>query len=340
MSVKKHSNDNSTIFLPSDVEGIKEIRNIFDGGIPSDLDTDLNLRRWIRGWKGQINEIEPRLRAYIENRKIAKLDAPDYLDTFENNPVYIKYHKYFSISRHKNVVNSKDNCVLLFERMGNIDFNKMTKVIPCGEFNFLYFVVCEGLLRQILKQEKSSGKPSGLTVIYDMAGFNIMDYANPNSAILKITKHCFALLQDYYCDILHQIYIVNAPTLLSLMWELVKRFMNPATQKKIVILSSNFNEELQSKIDLDVLPICYGGKRRDTSGLNEPETCCPKPAQITEEDFYVARPVDEFCTEYLKPGVAFEVKRKVEKSHAKLYWQYRVNSDVEFGLVKVTTGKN
>ena len=56
-------------------------------GIPADLDTDLNLRRWHRGWKGDLDAICPRLAAYIANRRAAGYDRPDFVQALPNLPV-------------------------------------------------------------------------------------------------------------------------------------------------------------------------------------------------------------------------------------------------------------
>lgn len=324
--------------LPEELVGIEKIRIIFDGKIPSDLNTDFHLLRWIHGWKSQMTEIEPRFRAYIENRKAAKLDDAKYLDQYHQHPVY-KYLKYFSISQEKSLINPKDNCILLIQRLENIDLHKIPKIISCGEFSMFMFVMCEAFLRHILNRETESGKPSGLTVLFDMKGLNLLQYANLNAPIFKILKDSLVILQDFYCDILHKVYVVNAPAVVTVMWEMIKRFLNPNTQQKFVIYGSDFKDDLKNVIDLNVLPVHYGGIKRDTSGTVNPDTLCPNPKTITQDDFYNPKKVENWTTEYIKPNTSFEIRKTVDVPYSILTWQFWVNSDVEFAVIKNNQGK-
>lgn len=320
---------------------IKRIRDLFESEIPKDLDTDLNLYRWVHGWKGQLNEIEPRLKAYIQNRKLIKFDAEDYLETFESHPVYQYCFKYYSVSLvNKPYINSKDNTVFFSERWENVDFNEIVaKVISCGDVTVLTFIIMEALFRHVLNQEKRSGKPSGVSVVYDMHGCSVLQYANPHHPFLKLTKICIDLLQDYYCDILRQIYVINAPTVVNVLWGLTKVFMSEETRRKIIILGSNYKEVLQKCFDVDILPSHYGGNRRDTSGKVHPETCCTVPAVIADDYKRPSNMCNNFITEYIRPNCLFELRQVVKHVPSTLMWKFWVNSDVEFGIVQQISGK-
>lgn len=328
-------------FTSEELENIEKLRDMFHGKLPSDLDTELNLRRWMRGWKGNLNEIEPRLKDFIQNRKLMRFDSDDFLKTFESHPVYKNYFKYFAFSLvDKPHINTKDNTIFACERLENVNFNSITsKVANCGDFVNITFLIQEAFFRHVLRQEKLTGKPSGVSVIYDMQGFNILEYANPNSAIIKVSKACFLLLQDYYCEVLTQIYIVNAPRLMGLFWELMKLFIAPTTQRKIEILGSNYKEILQKRIDLDILPVHYGGNRRDTSGRVDPDTCCNIPAFIPNDYKRLTNKCSDFTTVHIKPNSMFEVRKTVNITPTTLIWKFFVNSDIEFGVVKENSCK-
>jgi len=316
-----------------ELKQVKELRSIFHEKIPEDLDTDLNLRRWVHGWKGQMDEIEPRLKLYIQNRKAAKYDQPNHLDTFFDHPLVQKYFKYLAFSRELNVINSKDNGVFLVERIENVDLNNLMKVVTCGDFLHMNFILCEGFMRQILNQEKLSGRPSGMTILYDMSGVKIGDFLNPNSPLMKINKLSMGLFQDYFCDILFKIYLINAPSLFTVAWDVVKHFMNKNTQAKFIPLGSNYEEVLRANIDVNILPVRYGGTKRDDSGLVNPETLCFEPVKITEADFFVAKKFDDWEVAHIKVGGKFEIKKIIEKPST-LQWQYWSNSDIDFAVLK------
>ena len=84
--------------------------------IPLDLDTDLNLRRWHIGWRGKIDQIQPRLSAYIRNRKAAGYDAPDFVANITSLPTVARNLRYYSISRFLDpVIVRKSNTILFIQ---------------------------------------------------------------------------------------------------------------------------------------------------------------------------------------------------------------------------------
>lgn len=319
-----------------ELTGVEKIRKLFKHKLPQDLDTDFNLCRWIHGWNGKLNEIEPRLKAYIENRKAAKLDHENYLETVEKHPLY-HYLRYFSLSEDKSMINSKDNCIFVIQRVENIELHKIPKIITCGDFCLFMFVMCEVYMRHILKHEKLSKKPSGLTILYDMKGINLWEYANLNAPVFKLVKQSLVVLQDFYCDILHKVYLVNAPAVVSVMWELIKRFLNPVTQQKFTIVGSDYKTVLKEFIDVDILPVYYGGNKTDCSGTVNPYTLCPDPKPITNEDYFEPRKFDDWNTVYLKPHACFEIRKIIEIECSKISWQFWTNSELEFTIVKISS---
>ncbi len=68
------------VLTADEAKGVAEIRDRMGDVIPPELNTDLNLRRWVKGWKGKLDDIEPRFRAMIENRHAAGFDREDFME--------------------------------------------------------------------------------------------------------------------------------------------------------------------------------------------------------------------------------------------------------------------
>lgn len=329
---------------------IQQLRQELKGELPPDLDTELNLYRWIHGWSGNIREASQRFRTYIENRRAFHLDHAEFPDQFLSHPALLKYGLYFSFSLLPEAINPYDDSVVVVQKMENIDFHRMAKIMTCENFVALYFVVCERVFREILKKERETGRKSGLTIIYDLGNFPLWSYVNPNAPIHKIHKLCLHLLQDYYCDMLHRVYLVNAPTVLTIVLEIVKKFLNPMTQEKLVIIPDK--ETLLKNAHPSVVPVFYGGNYKLTDeqvkkyaqlGFNlNSETCALVPRTVTDADHFVPRqfPV-AMVTEHLKPKQKFEVELKTgKKKGSKLHWQFWVNSEVHFAVLRVGESKH
>ncbi len=72
--------------------------------------------------------------------------------------------------------------------------------------------------------------------------------------------HTHTHTQAYYPETLANLYIINAPWIFHPLWALIKPWLDPVTKNKFHILGSSFREKLQEVIDLDQLPVEYGGK--------------------------------------------------------------------------------
>jgi hypothetical protein len=86
----------SSYITDDELVGIGKIRDRL-GTIPSDLDTDFNLRRWWVGYHGRLDEIATNFDRYVRNRRALGFDQPDFIDTFfiRERPLL----QYFSMSR-------------------------------------------------------------------------------------------------------------------------------------------------------------------------------------------------------------------------------------------------
>ncbi len=65
--------------------------------------------------------------------------------------------------------------------------------------------------------------------------------------------------QDYYPEIMGQMFIVNAPMLFTGVWAVVKGFIDEKTRNKIKICGSKYQKELLELVDAENLPDFLGG---------------------------------------------------------------------------------
>lgn len=65
--------------------------------------------------------------------------------------------------------------------------------------------------------------------------------------------------QDYYPEILGNMYIINAGLLFSGIWQIIKLGVDAKTQAKISIISGSGKKELEKAIDMTNLPVSLGG---------------------------------------------------------------------------------
>ncbi|KAF6023796.1 hypothetical protein EB796_017898 [Bugula neritina] len=93
---------------------------------------------------------------------------------------------------------------------------------------------------------------------------------NVLSLVMCLGIECFkeivAAFEDNYPEVLRRVYIINAPRIFVLAYNMVKNVLTARTTGKIHMLGSNWKESLLDVMDADQLPVYYGGTQVDENG--------------------------------------------------------------------------
>lgn len=102
------------------------------------------------------------------------------------------------------------------------------------------------------------GKPYHTRMAYvgDLAGIRVMSAARM-IPFLKILVH---EVERHYPELAGNIVLCNAPTVITRLYNVVKRVLDPIVASKIQITSTPGHELIQSLFGEDVVPMYYGGK--------------------------------------------------------------------------------
>lgn len=95
------------------------------------------------------------------------------------------------------------------------------------------------------------------TVIMDLGGLGMKHLYTP---AIQALRKVAAQGEANYPERLKRCFIINAPSIFPRMWNLVKNFFDPRTQKKIFILGSDYYSELVKYIPEENIPAYLGGK--------------------------------------------------------------------------------
>lgn len=66
--------------------------------------------------------------------------------------------------------------------------------------------------------------------------------------------------QDYYPEMLGNLYIINAGFFFNALWSIAKSFIDEKTAKKVIIIGSDYLKEFEKFIDMNTFPKLLGGK--------------------------------------------------------------------------------
>nr|XP_020656480.1 SEC14-like protein 2 isoform X1 [Pogona vitticeps] len=126
------------------------------------------------------------------------------------------------------------------------------------------FKDCE-LMRVVCDQQtqKLGRKVETITMIYDFEGLGLKHLWKP---AVDTYSELLAMFEENYPESLKRIFVIKAPKLFPVAYNLVKHFLSEDTRKKIVILGADWKEVLQKHIDPEELPMEYGGTLTDPDG--------------------------------------------------------------------------
>ncbi|XP_006797782.1 SEC14-like protein 2 isoform X2 [Neolamprologus brichardi] len=123
---------------------------------------------------------------------------------------------------------------------------------------------CEMLQKECNLQSERLGKNvESITMIYDVEGLGLKHLWKP---AIETYGEILQMFEDNYPEGLKKLFVIKAPKIFPVAYNLVKHFLSEATRQKICILGANWQEVLLNHIDAEELPAIYGGKLTDPDG--------------------------------------------------------------------------
>ncbi|NXV21288.1 S14L2 protein, partial [Cepphus grylle] len=123
---------------------------------------------------------------------------------------------------------------------------------------------CEVLRHECEKQSQKLGKKIEMVLmVYDCEGLGLKHLWKP---AVETYGELLSMFEENYPESLKCLFIVKAPKIFPVAYNLVKHFLSEDTRKKVVVLGSNWKEVLQKYIDPEQIPVEYGGTLTDPDG--------------------------------------------------------------------------
>ena len=92
--------------------------------------------------------------------------------------------------------------------------------------------------------------------ILDVEGLGITSLTGKTKEFVKISAD---IAQNYYPEMLGQMFLINASFFFSAIWTLVKGFLDEKTRNKITVEKSYYQKKLLELVDTENLPLFLGG---------------------------------------------------------------------------------
>jgi hypothetical protein len=188
----------------------------------------------------------------------------------------------------------RENSLLYFERPGNAgkchpkDFVKMFGIPRISRWH-------ASIMQDGVERLHAHPTAKRITTVVDLSNLGDSDkqVINFGKAIAKID-------QDNYPEHLNKMFIINAPTVFTGIWKLIRLFVDDRTKAKIHVLGKDWQSEVSKQIDQKYWPSFMGGTddswlkkggrhgSDDPAKTRDPETGALNLEEVTDEQIEAA----------------------------------------------------
>ncbi|KAL6734389.1 hypothetical protein Aduo_004933 [Ancylostoma duodenale] len=241
-----------------EAHAVEQLRRENSDLLSAKYGTDYNVLRWAQGYGFDLEEASAQLRRHLKFRKFYDLDNADQI------PEHEILKKYFPIGLVGET--GQDNTLLVIECAGRIDLVGILKSVQLSDFLIQRARLQEKMLDAMNELEAETGKQASVIYILDLDGLKF------DASLLSIVTGPYRILwasvYTNYPEWISQMFIVNAPSFMSLIWKAVSPLIPERTRNKVKICTANsdWKSLIQKYAKAENIPAHWGGTLVDANG--------------------------------------------------------------------------
>ncbi|XP_046633901.1 SEC14-like protein 2 [Daphnia pulicaria] len=298
--------------------------------------SDAFLIKWLVARNYKVDQAEKMLRQSLEWRRLNRVN--EILQTWTPPEVI---EKYYSIGQ---TGYDKFGCPLWMSAQGPIDIRGIMQSTTKKELmRFMIYIMEKNALNMRQNPERCSS-PS-ICVVADMEQLSMWQMAY--RPVSQIRNEMVSIYEANYPENLRRIFIINAPKLFTVIYNMMRPFMNQVTIDKICVYGFDKDEwqsALLKDIEADQLPAHYGGTMTDPA-TGDPK--CPHKLNMGGEvphSYYVSnsKPVPKEGMQSLEIGSGSRKNLEFEigATNSVLRWEFMTEGgDIGFRIYHVNGSK-
>ncbi|XP_017011315.2 SEC14-like protein 2 [Drosophila takahashii] len=311
---------------------LEQFRKQMDDALVGTHD-DYFLVRWLRARKWNLEAAEKMLRASLKTRAMWNVDNIEKWDPPKALQEYLPY----GLMGYDN-----EGSPILVCPFANFDMWGMMHCVTRFEFQKYLVLLLERFMKIAYEQSQKHGwKARQLVVFFDMQDVNLKQYAWRPAAecVISTVKQ----YEANFPELLKMCYIINAPKLFSVAFNIVKKFLDENTTSKIVIYKSGvdrWQQQLFSHVNRKAFPKAWGGEMVDRNGDPQCKALMIWGGKLPEE-LYIDQSSQQSDRDFVETQVAkgdkLKLNFKVNGGEEKiLSWEFRTfDYDIKFGIYSV-----
>ncbi|XP_029371929.1 SEC14-like protein 2 isoform X1 [Echeneis naucrates] len=314
---------------PKQAEVLSEFRSRIQDVLP-DLPAqhDHYLLRWLRARSFNVQKAEAMIRKHVEFRKQMSVDTiisdwkpPEVIEKFVSGGM-CGY--------------DREGSPIWYDVIGPLDPKGLLLSATKQDFLKTKIRHTEMLRRECQRQTEKLGKNiEAITLIYDCEGLGLKHVWKP---AIEAYGEILTMFEENYPEGLKRVFLIKAPKMFPMAYNLIKHFLCEETRRKIMVLGSNWQEVLRTHIDPEQLPVVYGGTLTDPDGDPRCRTMI-KYGGTVPRSYYVQDSVkvqyDSSVT--ISRGSVFQLECDVPAPGSLLRCQFASDgADIGFGVYRRT----
>ncbi|XP_040207973.1 SEC14-like protein 2 [Rana temporaria] len=244
---------------PKQEEALAKFReNVKDllPNLPPYSQDDYYLLRWLRARCFNLQKSESMLRKHMEFRK--HMDSNRVLENWQPPEVVQKYLSGGLCGY------DQEGCPIWYDVIGPLDPKGLLFSASKQDLIKTKMRDCERMSLECRRQTEKLGKRvEEVVMIYDVEGLGLKHLWKPG---VDLYGEVLKMFEDNYPEALKRLFVVKAPKLFPVAYNLIKHFLSEDTRRKIIVVGDNWEEVLQKYIAADQIPKYYGGTLTDPDG--------------------------------------------------------------------------
>ncbi|KAM9734354.1 SEC14-like protein 2 [Menidia menidia] len=318
---------------PRQAEGLHQFRERIEDILPGlPAQHDHYLLRWLRARSFNVQKAEVMIRKHVEFRKQMKVDT---IISDWTPPEVIERYVSGGMCGY-----DREGSPVWYDVIGPLDPKGL--LMSASKQDFLRAKVrhTELLRRECHKQSEKLGKNiESITLIYDCEGLGLKHIWKP---AVEAYGEILTMFEDNYPEGLKRVFLIKAPRMFPMAYNLIKHFLCEETRRKIIVLGAGWQEELRRHISPQQLPVAYGGALTDPDGDPRCRTKINYGGTVPRS-YYVQESVkvqyDRSVT--VSRGSSVQLEYQVTAAGSLLRWRFSSDgADIGFGVFLRSGGEN
>ncbi|XP_064612901.1 SEC14-like protein 2 isoform X1 [Liolophura sinensis] len=313
---------------PKQVEALEKLREAVKDILTPSHDEHC-LLRWLRAREFDVKKTETMMRNDVVWRQ--QVGADTIIEDWAVPEVVEKYYTGGLFGQ------DKEGALLWIDPFGHIDLKGICRSVKKRDIIKSKIHLLETIYRKFAQLTKEQGRQvDQIVIVFDLEKFGRRHLWKPGADLFC---EMVELFEDHYPETQKTCFVINAPTIFPVVYNIVKPFLNEGTAKKVHVLGSNYKDVLKKYIDADQLPIHWGGTACDDNG--DPK-CSSKICFGGEvpESYYLKMQSSEslnFKEVLVKRGSTVQLDFDIKVAGSGLRWQFTTEGfDLGFGVYRRT----